>query len=239
MKRKLKTWLARLLAVLVIWLVSITTRRVRVNWHILEKLMADKVPFLLGFWHNNVIIAIFDLSSLNFQIPTLVSRSRDGDNINWVSERFGFHNVRGSGSAGATGALRGALRLLSGESPVMITPDGPRGPRYVLQGGIVGLASKKKVPIVPVYWSAPRRWEFSSWDRMRLPKPFSKIFAFVGTPIFIDPQAEIETERLRVERIMRDQVRVAEAYSGADKRYPDPVLEEDASENLGAVDQGG
>ena len=238
MKRKLKTWLRRVMTVSVIWLFGVTTRKVRINWHILEKLMADKGPFLLGLWHNNVIIGIFDMSRFGFQIPTLVSRSRDGDDINWVSERFGYRNVRGSASAGATGALRGALRLLSGKTPVLVTPDGPRGPRYVLQAGIVSLARKKSVPIVPICWSATRRWELSSWDRMRVPKPFSKIYVIVGTPIMVDPEADDEAERVRIETVMRDQVRMAEAFSGADAHYRDPVLEEDVAEVRSGAGQG-
>ena len=221
--------------VAVIWLLGTTTRKVRVNWHILEKLMAEKRPFLLGMWHNNVIIGIFDMSRFGYQIPTVVSRSRDGDDINWVSERFGYRNVRGSGSTGATGALREALRLLSGEKPVLVTPDGPRGPRYVLQAGIVALARKKRVPIVPICWSAARRWELSSWDRMRVPKPFSRVYVFVGAPLMVDPEADQETERVRIETAMRDQVRLAEAFSGADARYSDPVLEEDRAEERGGV----
>jgi len=81
---------------------------------------------------------------------------------------------------------------------------------------------------VPMCWCAPRRWEFSTWDRLRLPKPFSTIYVFVGTPIFIDADADVESERRRVERIMRDQVRMAEAYTGADALHPDPILEEGA-----------
>lgn len=226
MKRKLKTFLRRWLVVAVIWLFGITTRKTRFNWQILEKLMAEKRPFLLGLWHNNVLIGIFDMSRFGYQIPTVVSRSKDGDDINWVSERFGYRNVRGSGSSGATGALREALRLLSGNSPVLVTPDGPRGPRYVLQAGIVALARKKQIPIVPICWSATRRWEASSWDRMRLPKPFARIYVFVGTPTMIDPEADDEAERLRIETLMRDQVRMAEAFSGAAARYHNPVLEE-------------
>ena len=230
MKKKMKTLLRRVLAVSVIWFFGITTRKVRINWHIIEKLMAEKTPFLLGSWHNNGLMGVYDMRRYRKRISLSVSRSKDGDDSDWVQKRFGYGTARGSTSTGATGLLREILRKLSNGEVVVVTPDGPRGPRYVLQGGIVALARKKKVPIVPMCWSAPRRWEFSSWDRLRLPKPFSRIYVFVGTPIYIDPEAEDESERRRVERIMRDQVRLAEAYSGAAGRYPDPVLEEEAAE---------
>ena len=234
----MKTLLRRVLAVSVIWFFGITTRKVRINWHIIEKLMAEKRPFLLGSWHNNGLMGVYDMRRYRKRISLSVSRSKDGDDSDWVQKRFGYGTARGSTSTGATGLLREILRKLSNGEVVVVTPDGPRGPRYVLQGGIVALARKKKVPIVPM--SAPRRWEFSSWDRLRLPKPFSRIYVCVGTPIYIDPEAEDESERRRVERIMRDQVRVAEAYSGAAARYPDPVLEEEAAQDRsGAVQEDG
>lgn len=207
-----------------IWLCGATTRKVRINWHFLEQLQEEGQPFLLGMWHNNILTAAYDLSRRGLRYSPLISRSRDGDYINWVLSRFGFRTIRGSVSTGATGALREALRHLAAGSPVILTPDGPRGPRYRLQSGIVGLARKKGLPIVPICWSAPRRWEFSSWDRMRLSRPFSKVIVMVGTPLMIDPEADEEAERLRVERAMRDLTRVAETFSGAAERHPDPEL---------------
>jgi len=67
-----------------------------------------------------------------------------------------------------------------------ITPDGPRGPRYVLQDGIITIAQKTGVPLVPFHVEATRQWIFEkSWDRHKLPKPFSKLVISVGNPFSV------------------------------------------------------
>ncbi len=154
----------------------------------------------------------------------IISRSRDGDDINWVAERFGFLGLRGSPAAGAASAMREAIRQLAAGRGVIVTPDGPKGPRYEAKPGIVSLARKKRAPIVPVCWSTRTRWEFSSWDRTRLPKPFSTVCAMVGTPLHFGGDEDEEASRLRLETAMRHLTRTAEAYTGADAAFPDPLL---------------
>ena len=218
-----RIYLKRVSIAAIIWLTGLTVRIVRINWNIIEELERDGQPYLLGVWHNNILFFIYFLGP--YRYPVMISRSRDGADINWVAERFGFLGVRGSPSAGASGALRQALRLLSQGRPVIVTPDGPRGPRYEVKPGIAGLARKRRVPVVPICYSAPRRWETRSWDRAKLPKPFSKVTVLVGNPLWlIDPDADEEADRRRVEEAMRKLVRLAEAYTGADATFPDPVL---------------
>lgn len=228
--KKLRSAFKRVTIAGLIWAIGKTLRVERVNWHVLEDLRDRGRPYVMGVWHNNILFFIKLLGPERY--PTLISRSRDGDDINWVAERFGIVGVRGSPSAGATGALRESLRLLAQGSPVIFTPDGPRGPRYEVKPGLVAVARKKGVPIVPICWSTDRRWEFRSWDRMKLPKPFARVVVLVGEPVMPGQDgADEEADRLRVEHAMRALVRRAERYTGADARYPDPLLAPDAPED--------
>ncbi len=240
MKSLLQTALIRGLGFALIWIIGRTTRLVRVNWHVIETLERQGQPYLLAIWHNNIICGVYSLGVNRY--PAIISRSRDGEHITWVMERFGFEGLRGSDSAGASGVLRVALRTLAAGRSICVTPDGPLGPRYEVKPGILALARKRGVPIVPLCFSAPRRWEFPSWDRMKLPKPFSTVHMFVGAPLWFAPENSgkgeeaVETEetensveseeaaRLRLQGAMRDQVRLAEAFSGADAIFHDPVL---------------
>lgn len=218
----MKAWIKRAAITGLIWFCGRTSRMERINWHILESLERANKPYLVGFWHNNILYAIFDLG--RYRYPVIISRSRDGDHINWVAERFGFRGLRGSPAAGAASAVREAIRQLAGGRGVIVTPDGPKGPCYEVKPGIVALARKKQVPIVPVCWSTPTRWEFSSWDRTRLPKPFSRVCAIVGTPLTVGSEEDEEAARRRLEVTLRNLTRTAEAYSGAEALFPDPVL---------------
>ena len=240
MKSLLKTALIRGLGFALIWMIGRTTRLVRVNWNVIETLERQGQPYLLGIWHNNIICGVYSLGANRY--PAIISRSRDGEHINWVMERFGFEGLRGSDSSGASGVLRVALRSLAAGRSICVTPDGPLGPRYEVKPGILALARKRCVPIVPLCFSTPRRWEFPSWDRMKLPKPFSTVHMFVGAPLWFgakdggEAEESEEAARLRLQEAMRDQVRLAEAFSGADAHFHDPVLEGGA-ENSG--DGGG
>lgn len=241
MRSLLQTALIRGLGFALIWIIGRTTRVVRVNWHVIETLERQGQPYLLGIWHNNIISGVYILGVNRY--PAIISRSRDGEHITWVMERFGFEGLRGSDSAGASGVLRVALRTLAAGRSVCVTPDGPLGPRYEVKPGIVALARKRGAPIVPICFSAPRRWEFPSWDRMKLPKPFSTVHMFVGAPLWfgredagkagklekgeetVEAVESEEAARLRLQAAMRNQVRMAEAFSGADAHFHDPVLE--------------
>ncbi|NOG41766.1 MAG: hypothetical protein HND38_09625 [Planctomycetes bacterium] len=91
--------------------------------------------------------------------------------------------------------------------PIAITPDGPRGPRFVVQPGSIYLSQKTRLPIVPTTVGLSRYWKLPSWDKFRIPKPFSRAIMMYGDPIYIPPNlSEEETEhyRLLVEKIMKE-----------------------------------
>ena len=73
-----------------------------------------------------------------------------------------------------------------------VTPDGPRGPRRVLQGGILRIAQRSGLPIQPLAVEAVRRTELDSWDRFLIPHPWSKIVAVAGEPIPIPAEESPE-----------------------------------------------
>jgi lysophospholipid acyltransferase (LPLAT)-like uncharacterized protein len=61
-----------------------------------------------------------------------------------------------------------------------LVADAPRGPRFVSKLGIIYLAKRTGIPVIPVIWSADRYWKLKSWDRTILPKPFARIVALFG-----------------------------------------------------------
>lgn len=203
------------------WFIGATTRKTRINWNILETLARRGQPVILCVWHNTLVYFIHVLAPLG---PTaMISRSQDGDQIAWVANRYGFRLARGSPAAGGSRALREMLRSLAERRSVAITPDGPLGPRYVVKPGVVALARHKHVPIVPLAYSALNRWEFRSWDRMKLPKPFARTVIWVGDPIDVSDMDEAAAHQ-RVQEAMLRLTRQAEAFTGADRRFPDPAL---------------
>src|ERR1044071_3246116 len=118
-------------------------------------------------------------------IAAMVSASKDGGFLTAILECFKVKPVRGSSS------LRGSQALLELTSwaergyDLAITPDGPRGPRYVVQEGVMTLAQLTGLPIVPFSFSAHWKICLKSWDGFQVPLPFSRVDLSLGKPIFV------------------------------------------------------
>lgn len=140
-----------------------------------------------SFWHRCVIPASYRFR--NQKIAVMTSRSYDGEYIARIIHKLGFNAVRGSSSRGAVGALMGMRRELEQGHSVAFTIDGPRGPRYVAKPGPVLLAKKTGMPLGCFYIALERAWVLNSWDRMMIPKPFSRAMFYVSSPMFVPPDA--------------------------------------------------
>jgi hypothetical protein len=116
--------------------------------------------------------------------------------------RFGFVTVRGSSSRGGGEGLRSLTRAIRKGHSVVVVPDGPRGPREVLKPGVVRLARLTGAHVVPAAFGASSEWRARSWDKFRIPKPFSRCVMRFGEPVLvprdIDGAGE-ETARKEIE----------------------------------------
>jgi hypothetical protein len=104
----------------------------------------------------------------------LVSQHRDGRLIGSVMRRFGVGLVFGSSRRGGAASLRTALPLLARGEHLIMTPDGPRGPRRVAAPGVAQIAALARVPVLPCAAQTSRRRVLRSWDRMVVPLPFGR-----------------------------------------------------------------
>ena len=188
----------------------------------LDALLAEPRPVILSYWHNRAFASSFffyDLHRKGLDVTLLASQSRDGELVTRVFRRWGIHTVRGSASRGGRAALRGIHRAITrrGSSPIMI-PDGPRGPIYQFKVGVAVLAQTSKAPILPFGFAAKKFWTLGSWDRLVVPRPFTTLAVTVGEPQFVDrglSGEELETERQRLQELLDELTRRAEASVGA------------------------
>ena len=82
-------------------------------------------------------------------------------------------------------ALRESLRLIQSGGLMGFTPDGPKGPRREAHGGVVYLASKSGVPVLPLGVAASNFWQLKTWDRYLIPKPFARVHVHMGAPVVV------------------------------------------------------
>lgn len=134
-------------------------------------------PIIAAAWHNRILVLpiAFERFRRGQRLAVLTSPSRDGGLLSAVVRRFGVESVRGSSSRRGGVALRELHSKLDEGCDVIITPDGPRGPVYTLGPGIIFLAAQTGLPLLLVQVQYESCWKLKSWDRFRIPKPFSKV----------------------------------------------------------------
>jgi lysophospholipid acyltransferase (LPLAT)-like uncharacterized protein len=152
---------------------------------------------IYAFWHDSMLAPM----TTRTKIEMLISQHADGELVARICQWVGFGVVRGSSTRGGSEAL---VRMLHSDAPAHLgfTPDGPRGPRRRVQVGIVYIASRTGLPVVPCGYGFTHSWHLNSWDRFTIPVPWSRIVGVVCEPIHVPADLdrhELEQWRIRVE----------------------------------------
>jgi lysophospholipid acyltransferase (LPLAT)-like uncharacterized protein len=164
-------WVSRVLATL--WL---CTCRVTEYGREIETQYQKTNPgksLLYASWHRGLFFVIYWYRHQD--VVSIASASEDGELAAQAAKRFGWITARGSSSRGGRQAFREMEDYIRKGHPGGLVADAPRGPRFVSKLGIIYLAKRTGIPIIPVIWSADRYWTLRSWDRTIIPKPFARI----------------------------------------------------------------
>ncbi len=149
------------------------------------KYLHPKGSYIAALWHQDLF------SCITFGIrfgpyTTLASASKDGELITTAIRKLGLLPVRGSSKKGGTKAKTELIEYLEKGIPAALTIDGPKGPIYEIKSGIIEMAQVTGVPIVPFLALGKDNFVIKkSWDKMRIPKPFTKIYTYTGNPIYV------------------------------------------------------
>ena len=128
-------------------------------------------------WHSELLISpqVYKKLRPKQKTSAIISQHHDGE---FIAKVFSFLNIlplRGSSRKGAKAVLMSAIKSLKEGYSLMITPDGPKGPRYSMSDGAVALALRANLPIMIVNYQANNFWQLKSWDKFVIPKPFSTL----------------------------------------------------------------
>jgi lysophospholipid acyltransferase (LPLAT)-like uncharacterized protein len=155
----------------------------------LEDLLKSR-KYIMAIWHSRILLVSYLFKGTNASI--LVSRSDDGEIIARILQAQGQNTVRGSTRKGGLRAMSRLIKdLKTNMRPGSIIPDGPQGPRFQVQPGVIMLAKKTGYPIISVSYSAKKIKVFSSWDRFILPYPFTRCRLVYGKLISVPPDADL------------------------------------------------
>jgi lysophospholipid acyltransferase (LPLAT)-like uncharacterized protein len=169
--------------------------------------------FVYAFWHEAMLLPAYHYR--NTPTRVLIGEHADGEIMARACGHLGLKVVRGSTTRGGARGLR-ELVALKGRSHVVITPDGPRGPRRRAQPGVVYVAARTGLPIVPVGLGFHSAWRAPSWDRFAIPRPFSAAVGVLGEPLTVPPdlgRGEVEAWRAKVQEALDHVTQTAEALA--------------------------
>jgi lysophospholipid acyltransferase (LPLAT)-like uncharacterized protein len=169
-------------------------------------------PLIISFWHACIIPATYLFR--NAGIRVMSSNSYDGEYMGRIIRKFGFVAVKGSSSRNAVRALLGLRRALQQGWAVAFTLDGPRGPRYKVKPGPVALARSSAVPLTMFHIAVESAWVLNTWDRLIIPKPFSRVLMRFGKLIPVPSDASDE-EIERYQQELQDSLDRARQFAEA------------------------
>ena len=183
-KNKIIQYLLAIIAVIYIFVVRITSKINNINYDIPEKYWKENKPFILAFWHSQLMMISFTWSK-NKQINIFASKHSDGRFGAIVGSYFKLRNIPRP-SIKSNVALKNIFKLVKKNECIGITPDGPRGPNKKISEGIIKLSSSLQIPIIPCgFWSS-KNFQLKSWDKFLITLPFSKCYFVWSKPIYVN-----------------------------------------------------
>jgi lysophospholipid acyltransferase (LPLAT)-like uncharacterized protein len=181
-------------------------------------LLASGEPIIPCSWHRDLVLCMRQLlrgddSGRSFCL--LVSPSVDGELVAMTIQRWDVRVVRGSATRTGGKAIRDLYRIVMRERlSLVVLPDGPKGPPGEFKPGAVMLAQLSGAPVLPMACVPRRAFELSSWDRLLVPLPFTRVSVVIGAPEPVDRDLAadaIEPESKRLAGVLDDLTRRAEA----------------------------
>ncbi len=181
----------RLIGAVVYVLINLLGKTIRFEtegWENFDKTIESNPAFVGAFWHDCTFSFAYFWRNRGF--VSMVSRSFDGEYLARILQRFGCGVIRGSSNDGGRAAFAGMIRLLRKGFSINFAIDGPRGPRHIAKLGTILLAKKSGMPIIPFWVDAKKSWTAGSWDKLQIPKPFTRVKVYVSAPIFVSSDAD-------------------------------------------------
>lgn len=145
------------------------------NFHITGEITQEQS--IVVCWHGELLMSpqAYRYYHKKQLASGIISRHFDGEMIARILMYFSIAPLRGSSSRGAKQVLLEAFRALKKGDDLLVTPDGPRGPRHSISDGAIALAHKAKAPVLTVNYMPKAYWQLGSWDKFVIPKPFTTI----------------------------------------------------------------
>ena len=201
-------WYQRLAARLIWLLIRVVSATIRFRLDDRSGFFSGKPKekIIFALWHNRLALCVplyeryLRAHDPSRSVVALVSASRDGGLLTHVLELFNIEVARGSSSRRGPQALRELVSWGEDGYDLAITPDGPRGPCYTVQEGVISTAQLTGLPIVPASYHLNWKISLKSWDRFQIPLPFARCEVVTGRILRVPREgSEADRESLRAQ----------------------------------------
>lgn len=203
-------WYQKLATWLIFVVLTALMRTFRYTWNDRGGMIQKDTnePAIFAIWHNRLSLcmeaySVYSRGRNGAGLAAMVSASKDGGFLAEILERFRVQPVRGSSSRRGPQALLELTTWAERGYDIAITPDGPRGPCYLVQDGVMVLAQLTGLRIIPVSYNVQWKIRLKSWDRFQIPIPFSKCEMNSGAPIRV-PRDATDEERAVLRQQLED-----------------------------------
>lgn len=208
-------WHQRLAAALIYFFIRGLAATIRFKLEDNSGLFGGSAPrekIIFAVWHNRLALSVILYQrfvrrySPERRMAGLVSASKDGGLLARILEHFNVEPVRGSSSRRGSQALREMITAAERGCDLAITPDGPRGPCYSVQEGVMSAAQLTGLAIVPVSYRLGWKLRAKSWDRFQIPLPFTICEVRSGKVIRV-PREVTDEEREQLRQRLETELR--------------------------------
>jgi lysophospholipid acyltransferase (LPLAT)-like uncharacterized protein len=196
------------------YLVEKTSKKIILGQDQLDTLKTQYPHVIYTGWHEQVINGIWIFH--HRKMTVLISQSRDGEYISRLVHLLGFRSARGSSSRGGIRGFLQLLQTLKTTGDIILLADGPRGPAKQCKAGVIALARRSGMPIIPGAVIVNRSKRVKSWDRTIIPYPFATFTMSYGEPIFVPKNADKEViaeYQMRVKQAIDSLTEKTEQYN--------------------------
>lgn len=217
MKKKLIQILLRVILWRVVLLWCKTLRITRINAEHVNELKQNGKKVVVAFWHGSMFVGWYlHRPELKGSISALVSQSSDGEFLSTILERWNYTMIRGSSHIGGKEAMQLMVDEVEKGNSLVITPDGPRGPRHEMKMGAIRVAQRTGVQLIVAGISMRKKKLLQSWDKFEVPLPFSSIVVKYSDPVFVPKELNNESLdefKMTIQRSMMELTEQASEFS--------------------------
>ena len=191
-KIKLASFLGRWLFELLFYLNKVEIK----GEHYLNNLIQLKLPIMVCVWHGRLAFPSWYLRLKTTNVHAIASNHFDAEIMAQILNQWGYSLIRGSTKKGGKAVINQMSKVFKDNGIIAVTSDGPKGPARIAKPGSTALAIKYNVNIITITGSASKYWQFNSWDKFILPKPFGKIQIVISSPLELSKKLKTTEEEV-------------------------------------------